>query len=469
MSSREPREGSPKSESDDINTPKKDFLDINDYVRESVLKISRESARRFKKAAEDQEFRQAQFQAEFSNNMLELQSVVRGLAESLSSVAAKVNALTPEKPREQISKKFDVRKKSSSVASDSFGLDDDSSEDEIVLPIRRRLPDVPIQSFGDRNKEHVELNRTMFMDRINTPLRGDPRRDSILQRHNGKINASGNDRYSTGIRYTQALPSFDYISLKFLSAEHVFRFIMQVQEYIAKYATIPPAATLIEKNVRLRIRDKASLSEPELLNQSWEDLILILADASRVITPEEFRSTLQRIAESIFDKSKYQELNTVTFYNFYYNLKRYFEDMSEAYEFLLLGSEDSAVPLLNGKEEGIIQLLLDNIPCRYGRKVFNKMKTKRYSSLSEFIKAFMVFARSDFEAAALSKKLADSLRGDDKGSRHQNHDAAPAPTYRKPFVKPKHSLHNMYDHIPAAPIIEERVEISPCPLPSRLV
>jgi hypothetical protein len=237
-------------------------------------------------------------------------------------------------------------------------------------------------------------------------LKEKKRRDSVLLR----LGALDSKRSATTpVTYTRDLPPYEDIKLQYLDAENVFEFLMAIQEYISKYGTVPPAATMMSKQVAIRICERCQISQMALVQQSLDELTGTLAAASRVETQKQFREVLTKIAEKPWKNKKYTQLNPMVFYNFYFHLLKYSEDFVEGYNFLAIDTPEKVVPRLDHKPGGILKIFIDSIPCNYGNNVFDDMDKKRRTSIEEFVTDFMEIAREHFKESQQTRSLSDWL------------------------------------------------------------
>ena len=136
MSTPEPRKSSPVSEASSRQTRREENDNDIKYLRESVTRISRESARRSNKLREDLSQRQDQMELGLR---MEINNVSESLQLSVQSLAADISLMTKEFrnamriSRDPKEKETPERsKKISPVASESF-VEEYSSEEEILV------------------------------------------------------------------------------------------------------------------------------------------------------------------------------------------------------------------------------------------------------------------------------------------------------------------------------------------------
>lgn len=284
---------------------------------------------------------------------------------------------------------------------------------------------------NDSNDSDVHSPRHKFVE--NRTKKSSYRRETIID----KI-ASQADRSKNNIIMYQQQPSFDHIQLSKLTCFHVLRFVGEIVDYQDRFnITIKPTqlVTTQVKSIIIAHNSNRGITELNFSNLSTKEFLLALQRATRPLDRTQFYNNIMKNVD--FQIPRNYHPSPIYFRPLYDALQIYRTDFTRYYEFMR-DKKGKNVPKIENKQNGLIKLFLSKIPFGYGDKIFQKLKSNKFTDFSDFLNEFYKKVEQQYDISCLSSAMNQNF---DKPTQEVHFSSTPTtkPTYDRRVQK----IHNL--------------------------
>ena len=331
------------------------------------------------------------FEKRIDDRLERLEAIVSGLAEAVTSFRDLTASTSP-------ARNFQEQEETSALASkqpdgeQSSGTSNPKPEDQID-------PKTPFFSRRQSKRDVVDLGDQSDSDLGGWRRPAAARRDSLIT----DLPASTKEVVQHATVYRDQ-PKFDHIVLNYLSVTEVFKFLNEVHEYQQKNRLTLPAATLVAKKVRVKVMAKAThiTSERQFFELSSDELMLVLQKAIKPPDRIAFAKALTTAAKFFLPDGF--RLSVLNFLEFHTNLLIYKREFKDIYEFLAYKNE-SNVPRIDNKPEGVVNIFISKIPNKYGDKLFAQLTKTRFDSFDDFLDEFFIVVEEHAQISREARRM----------------------------------------------------------------
>ena len=180
---------------------------------------------------------------------------------------------------------------------------------------------------------------------------------------------------------------YAHIKLDKLSVRSIFNFFEDIRNYEAKSGQAFPDCTQVASDVRRKLVAHLDWIKDDqaFYDMGRAGLQMAIKETMRPTTTADFAKKLRN--SLLFDLRPGFMLDLYSYRIFHVALKGYITRFKEAVVFLAENNEDN-VPSVDGKENGLLRIFKEGIPCNFAENVLSAHRIVSVSTLPTFFNKF---------------------------------------------------------------------------------